>query len=80
MNFALMSDMRLAEVSRFAHHLFHPYQEEEDALMLGILPPPLPSHQILQLEPLVLHARPQLPEGGVTVPVDFQEMGVGSRL
>ena len=62
MNFALMSDMRLAEGSHFAHCLFHPYQEEEDTLMLGILAHhPLPSHQILQLESLVLHARPQLP-------------------
>lgn len=45
MNFALMSDMRLAEVSHFAHHLFHSYQKEEDALMLGILAhsPALPS-------------------------------------
>lgn len=76
-----MSDMRLAKGSHFSHHLSHPYQEEEVALVLVILAPhPLLSPYILQLESLVLNAGPQLTEGGLTVLVDFQEVGVCSSL
>lgn len=43
--------------------------------------PPLPPlSSVLQLEPPVLQTRPQFLEGGVTIPVDFQEMGVCCRL
>lgn len=59
-----MPEMVLAEGSHFPRHLSHAYQEEEDALMLVILAhPPFPPPQILQLEPILLHARPQFPEG-----------------
>lgn len=76
-----MSDMRLAKGSHFSHHLSHPYQEEEVALVLVILAPhPLLSPYILRLESLVLNAGPQLTEGGLTVLVDFQEVGVCSSL
>lgn len=67
--------MRLSERLHFTYHLSHSYQEDKDAFLLGILAHhSLPTCQILQLEPLLLPARPQLPEGGITILEDFQEM------